>query len=91
MCAEWLCKDIFFLPAESKSAKKNRKRRTGPSSKTSPGVAIEEDQVTSIVTNPTPMDPISQLQSQIAQAKADKVRRVSTLHSIYKKPLATGR
>jgi len=63
---------------ESKSAKKNRKRRTG-SKKSDLAFTVEEDVSlpTGIAKPSPPPDPIAQLKEQIEQAKAEKV--VSTL------------
>lgn len=55
----------------SKAAKKNQKRRG--TSKTGSEAAVKDQEQ---IVNERPVDPLSQLQSQIAQAKADKVKKM---------------
>ncbi len=55
----------------SKAAKKNQKRR-GTSKTGSEAPVKDQEQIV----NERPVDPLSQLQSQIAQAKADKVKKM---------------
>lgn len=75
--------NVFYLP-ESKSAKKNKKRRAGgklsSQDKGSAGFEIEEDVSVAVVTppprpppRPPSPDPIADLKRQIEDAKASKV------------------
>ncbi len=77
---------IYASFTESKASKKNRKRRD-PSIKTEAGAAVEERVMVSDPPRP-PADPLSQLKSQLAQAKADKVRRECVCVCVYPRVLA---
>ncbi len=71
LCGEWELKCLLFVCLEGKAARKNRKRRDKKPC-VGGGFTLEEE-VPGKPPSPPLVDPLTDLQIQLVQAKADKV------------------